>query len=287
MSVVELEVELSTAAPFAARHLADFLAARAVPGVEAWDGEMFHRALCLPHGHGVARVRIADGRPVRVRLAVESDRDDEAAIARVRRLLDLDASSAVIDTALGADPTLAPLIVMTPGLRLAGSVEPFETAIRAVIGQQISVAGARTVAGRIVASAGEPIRIPGGPVTHLFPSPAALAAIDRALLPMPASRRRTIVELAAQVADGRIDLRPGADRDVAAAALLAVPGIGPWTVGYVRMRGLGDPDVFLPTDLGVKIGLRRLGIDAGHAERWRPWRSYALHHVWIAAGLPE
>ena len=289
LSVVELEVELSTAAPFAARHLASFLAARAVPGVEAWDGEMFHRPLRLPHGHGVARLRICRrDRPVRARLeAGGRSRSTRRPLPVLRRLLDLDASSAVIDTALRADPTLAPLIVITPGLRLAGSVEPFETAIRAVIGQQISVAGARTVAGRIVASAGEPIRIPGGPVTHLFPSPAALAAIDPALLPMPASRRRTIVELAAQVADGRIDLRPDADRDAAAAALLAVPGIGPWTVGYVRMRGLGDPDVFLPTDLGVKIGLRRLGIDAGHAERWRPWRSYALHHVWIAAGLPE
>ncbi|HEX6659071.1 MAG TPA: DNA-3-methyladenine glycosylase 2 family protein, partial [Ilumatobacter sp.] len=193
----------------------------------------------------------------------------------------------VIDAALSSDPTLAPLIRITPGLRLAGSVEPFETAIKAVVGQQISVAGARTVTGRIVASVGEPLRIPGGPVSHLFPSPAALAAIDTSLLPMPASRRRTIVELAQRVADGRIDLRPDTDRDATAAALLDVPGIGPWTVGYVRMRGLGDPDVFLPTDLGVKIGLQRLGIDPGHAERWRPWRSYALHHVWIAAGLPQ
>ena len=287
MTAVHLELGLTTVAPFAARHLASFLAARAVPGVEAWDGETFHRTLRLPHGHGVARLRIADRRPVRAWLELEDDRDRDMAVARLRRLLDLDASSAVIDTTLSEDPALAPLVVVTPGLRLAGSVEPFETAIRAVIGQQISVAGARTVAGRIVASAGEPIRIPGGPVTHLFPTPAVLAAIDPALLPMPASRRRTIVELAERVADGRIDLRPDADRDAAAAALLAVPGIGPWTVGYVRMRGLGDPDVFLPTDLGVKIGLRRLGIDAGHAEQWRPWRSYALHHVWIAAGLPE
>jgi AraC family transcriptional regulator of adaptative response / DNA-3-methyladenine glycosylase II len=287
LSAVELELELSTAAPFAADHLASFLAARAVPGVEAWDGETYHRTLRLPHGHGVARLRISERQPVRARLELEDERDRDAAAARLRRLLDLDAVSAVIDTVLSADPTLAPLIGITPGLRLAGSVEPFETAIKAVVGQQISVAGARTVTGRIVAGVGETIRIAGGPVSHLFPSPAALAAIDPALLPMPASRRRTIIELARRVAEGRIDLRPDTDRDTTAAALLDVPGIGPWTVGYVRMRGLGDPDVFLPTDLGVKIGLQRLGIDPGHAERWRPWRSYALHHVWIAAGLPQ
>ena len=288
MSAVEVELELSTAAPFAADHLASFLAARAVPGVEAWDGETYHRTLRLPHGHGVARLRISDRQPVHARLELEDERDRDAAAARPATVARPRRGRRRSSTPrCSADPTLAPLIGITPGLRLAGSVEPFETAIKAVVGQQISVAGARTVTGRIVASVGEPIRIPGGPVSNLFPSPAALAAIDPALLPMPASRRRTIIELAQRVADGRIDLRPDTDRDTTAAALLDVPGIGPWTVGYVRMRGLGDPDVFLPTDLGVKIGLRRLGIDPGHAERWRPWRSYALHHVWIAAGLPQ
>ena len=153
--------------------------------------------------------------------------------------------------------------------------------MRAVVGQQISVAGARTVAGRIVAAAGEPLRIAAVPaLTHVFPAPGALASIDPARLPMPASRRRTITELATRVADGRVVLDGGADRDEISAALVAVPGVGPWTAGYVLMRGLGDPDVFLPTDLGVRAGLARLGVDAAHAERWRPWRSYALHHLW-------
>ena len=199
----------------------------------------------------------------------------------IRRLLDLDADPVVIDGALDGDAVLGPLVRRRPGLRVPGSVDPFETAVRAVVGQQISVAGARTVAGRIVAAAGTPLTIDGGPVTHVFPSPAALAAIDVESLPMPRSRGRTIVELAGRVARGELVL--DADRADVAAALLDVPGVGPWTVGYVMMRGLGDPDVFLPTDLGVRAGLAAVGATAEHAERWRPWRSYALHHLWAVA----
>jgi AraC family transcriptional regulator of adaptative response / DNA-3-methyladenine glycosylase II len=142
------------------------------------------------------------------------------------------------------------------------------------------------VAGRIVASAGEPLRVDGGSsaLTHVFPTPDAVAGIDPALLPMPASRRRTLVELATRIADGRVVLGSGADRDELAGSLGEVPGVGPWTTGYVLMRALGDPDVFLPTDLGAKAGLARLGVAIPHAERWRPWRSYALHHLW---GLPK
>ncbi len=290
MGMTRVEVELGTRAPFAARHLFAFLGARAVPGVEAWDGETFHRALSLPGGDGVASLTLGDEATVRAAFELADRTDLDEAVRRVRRLLDLDAAPTVIDTALGADDVLAPLVASAPGLRVGGSVDPFETAVRAVIGQQISVAGARTVAGRIVAHAGQPLVIGGGLVTHRFPTPAALAAIDPALLPMPMSRRRTIVELARRVDDGQVvldrDIDGDLDRDEVVAALLAVPGIGPWTAGYVRMRGLGDPDVFLPTDLGVKVGLARLGIDAGHADRWRPWRTYALHHVWRAAGFP-
>ena len=124
-------------------------------------------------------------------------------------------------------------------------------------------------------------------MSHVFPSPDALASVDPASLPMPRSRGRTIVELASRVADGRLVLDAGADRGDVAAALGAVPGIGPWTTGYVLMRGLGDPDVFLPTDLGVRVGLARLAIGPERAERWRPWRSYALHHLWAIAGAPS
>jgi AraC family transcriptional regulator of adaptative response / DNA-3-methyladenine glycosylase II len=187
---------------------------------------------------------------------------------------------------LGEDPRFGAVVARSPGRRSPGAVDPFEIVVRAVVGQQISVAGARTVVGRIVASAGEPLRVDGGPsaLTHVFPTPDALAGIDPALLPMPATRRRTLVELAGRVADGRVVLGSGADRDELAASLGDVPGVGPWTAGYVLMRGLGDPDVFLPTDLGAKAGLTRLGVAVPHVERWRPWRSYALHHLW---GMPK
>lgn len=277
------DLDLAVRLPFAADHLVAFLAARAVPGVEHWDGTSFHRSLRLPAGHGVA-VLTPDPGGVHVRLRLEDPRDRDAAVRRVRRLLDLDADPLAVDEALAADPALAPSVLATPGLRVAGSVDPFETSVRATIGQQISVAAARTVAGRIVAATGEPLAVEAGPLTHVFPSAEALTALDPATLPMPWSRRRTIVELARRVATGALVLDTDADREKVAAGLLDVPGIGPWTAGYVLMRGFGDRDVFLPTDLGARAGLAALGIDAGHAARWRPYRSYALHHLWTIAG---
>jgi AraC family transcriptional regulator, regulatory protein of adaptative response / DNA-3-methyladenine glycosylase II len=279
-----VELDLAVREPFDAGVLLAFLTSRSIPGIEHWDGATYHRTLALPHGHGVAEVWAATrrSRPVlKARLRLEHWRDLGPAVRRLRRLLDLDADPVAVDAVLGADPTLAPVVAAAPGRRSPGAVDPFEIAVRAVVGQQISVAGARTVAGRLVAAAGEPLRVVAVPeLTHVFPAPAALAAIDHAQLPMPASRRRTITELATRVDDGRIVLDGGADRAELSAALGAVPGVGPWTTGYVLMRGLGDPDVFLPTDLGVRAGLAHLGVEAGHAERWRPWRSYALHHLW-------
>ena len=181
---------------------------------------------------------------------------------------------------------LGPLVRPRPGCRVPGSVDPFETAVRAVVGQQISVAGARTVTGRIVAAAGAPLTIDGGPLTHVFPTPEALAAVDpTTLFPMPRSRGRTIVELARRVGARRAGARRAAPiADVAEATLLDVPGIGPWTAGYVRMRGFGDPDVFLPDrPRRAAPGLPPSAPSAERASRWRPWRSYALHHLWAVA----
>ncbi|MET0145340.1 MAG: AlkA N-terminal domain-containing protein [Ilumatobacteraceae bacterium] len=288
-----VELELPVRDPFDGDELLTFLAARAVPGVEAWDGARYHRALDLPHGHGVASLAPKVGARAQPRAIVDLTlrladwRDLAPAVRRIRMLLDLDADPMTIDEALAEDPVLVPSLSAHPGRRVPGCVDPFETAVKAVVGQQISVAGARTVVGRIVGAIGRPLTVDGGPVTHVFPSPDALAAADPAALPMPRARGRTLVELARRVADGRIALDAGVDRDGATASLLAVPGIGPWTAGYIRMRGLGDPDVFLPTDLGVRVGLRRLGVGNDRAERWRPWRSYALHHLWAAAGAPE
>jgi AraC family transcriptional regulator, regulatory protein of adaptative response / DNA-3-methyladenine glycosylase II len=287
-----VELELAVREPFDAPALFGFLATRSIPGIEHWDGSAYHRTLGLPHGHGVTEVwpatrRNGRTRPVvRVRVRLEDWRDLAPAVRRLRHLLDLDADPVAVDVVLGEDPRFGAVVARSPGRRSPGAVDPFGIVVRAVVGQQISVAGARTVVGRIVASAGEPLRVDGGPsaLTHVFPTPDALAGIDPALLPMPATRRRTLVELAGRVADGRVVLGSGADRDELAASLGDVPGVGPWTAGYVLMRGLGDPDVFLPTDLGAKAGLARLGVAVPHVERWRPWRSYALHHLW---GMPK
>ncbi len=278
-------VDLAVRQPFNLQQVMTFLAHRAIPGVELSDGNRFVRSLALPNGHGVATIDgtlvVKSGRAhVRVEFRLADWRDLSPAVRRLRRLLDLDADPEAIDAALARDSTLAPLVDLMPGLRVPGSVDPFETAVRAVIGQQVSVRGARTIAGRLVRAVGSPLTIGGSPVTHVFPSPAALADVDPSLLPMPMRRRATLIELAERIAVGKIVLDAGADRDDVRDALLDVPGIGPWTADYVLLRGLGDPDVFLPGDLGVRKALDLVGASADAAERWRPWRSYALHHLW-------
>jgi AraC family transcriptional regulator of adaptative response / DNA-3-methyladenine glycosylase II len=209
-----------------------------------------------------------------VRLA--DSRDLVAVVARVRRLLDLDADPVAADDVLSRDLRLAPLIHKRPGLRSPGSIDGFETAVATIVGQQVSVAGARTVLGRIVAESGEPFD--GG---RLFPAPARLAEIDPAELPLPRTRARCLIALATAVAAGDLDLHPGADRDEIRARLLALPGIGPWTADYVRMRAVGDPDVLLSADLVVRRAATDLGIDLRDGvPEWAPWRSYATHHLW-------
>jgi AraC family transcriptional regulator of adaptative response / DNA-3-methyladenine glycosylase II len=288
-------LRLASRQPFDGRWLLDLLASKAVPGVEAYDGTTLRRALLLPHGEATVDLdwqpRTADH--VLATLRLEDPRDVVPAVARVRRLLDLDADSAAVDELLGADPVLGGLVAARPGIRVPGAVDGPEMAVRAVIGQQVSVAGARTVAGRLVTSYGKPLTRPDGALTHHFPTADALASVDPDSLPMPRSRARSIVGLATAVAAGDVELDPAADRERTEEALLALPGIGPWTADYLRMRVLGDPDTFLPSDLGVRRGLERLGA-AGDprsataaAEAWRPWRSYALMHLWDVAMRPS
>jgi AraC family transcriptional regulator, regulatory protein of adaptative response / DNA-3-methyladenine glycosylase II len=205
------------------------------------------------------------------RLEAGDPRDTPEAEARCRDLLDLDADPARIDDELSADPLLRELVAAAPGRRVPGCVDPAEVAFRAVLGQQVSVAAARTQAGRLTARLGERLPEPRGAVTHLFPAPAALAALDPEELPMPRARGRSLIGLARALAQG-LDPR---DRD----ELLALPGIGPWTADYVAMR-CGDHDVLLETDLGVRKGLQRLGAHDHDTDRWRPWRSYAVQHLW-------
>ena len=271
-------------APLWPDNLFGHLAATAVPGVEEWRDGSYRRTLRLPHGTGV--VALTPGpEHVLCRLGLTDQRDLPVAVARCRWLLDLDADPVAVDALLAQDELLAPLVANAPGRRVPRTVDGEELALRAVLGQQVSTAAARTHAGRLVADLGEPFSDPAGGLTHLWPTSAAVAEVDPATLALPQARRRTLVGLARALADGDVDLGPGCDRERARADLLALPGIGPWTVETVAMRALGDPDAFLPTDLGVVALARHLGLPEGRgllerAERWRPWRAYAVQHLW-------
>jgi AraC family transcriptional regulator of adaptative response / DNA-3-methyladenine glycosylase II len=256
----------------------EFLGLRAIPGVEEYTGDTFTRVIRAPGGSARVTVSVADG-AVTCRVALTDQRDVVTVVSRVRRLLDLDSDPSAVDAHLGTDPGLGVLVAKRPGLRSPGAVDGFEMAVRAVVGQQISVTGARTLLGRIAAEHGQP--------THagftLFPSADEFAAIDPQSLPMPRSRARTLLTLAEACASGGLSLDPGADRDRERAALLALPGIGPWTADYVQMRTMSDPDVLLTTDLGVRKSAESHGIDlSGGRPDWAPWRSYATHHLWAA-----
>lgn len=293
---VTATLRLRVREPFDGAGLWRVLEARAVPGLERTaQGGRYVRGLRLPGGAGTVELELADSGPVLVALRLADPRDADAAAGLVRRLLDLDADPTAIGAHLTRDPTLAPLVAARPGLRVLGTVDPFELALRAVIGQQVSVAAARTVLGRIVLAHGralppglDPESGDGEPLRGL-PSPAAVAALPDAALPMPRARAATVRRLAAAVADGTVDLSDGVDPAEVVAGLLVLPGIGPWTAGYVAMRALGDRDAFPAGDLVLRRSAAALGLPsdaralAAHAERWSPWRAYAAQHLWAAA----
>ncbi|WP_408607472.1 DNA-3-methyladenine glycosylase 2 family protein [Kitasatospora mediocidica] len=309
-----LSLRLAYRGPIDSEHLMDFLALRAVPGVEevvgAGSGDAgvgadagvgsgvrtYRRTLALPHGHGIAEVdSLGAGVPadrgwLDCRLQLADLRDLTTAVHRLRALFDLDADPETVADQLGADPALGPVVARRPGLRSPGHVDPHELAVRAVLGQQITVVAARTLAARLAVRYGVPLPEPSGGLSLLFPTADALADADPADLAMPVARQQALRGLCAALADGSVRLDGGVDRAEAAAELLALRGIGPWTVGYLRMRAMADPDVFLSGDVGVRHGLERLGLagDPKSAERlsasWAPWRSYAVHHLWVLAG---
>jgi AraC family transcriptional regulator of adaptative response / DNA-3-methyladenine glycosylase II len=282
-----LTVRLACRQPFAGDDLLAFLAARAVRGTESVHPTGYSRSLRLAKGNGVVSVTIADG-SVTCALTLDDIADVQAAVQRTRRMLDLDSDPSLIDDRLSEDQLLAPVVARRPGLRAPGHVDSTELLTRAVLGQQVSVAGARTLAARLVSTHGEPLANPVGDVTHAFPAAETIAGLSPEDFAMPRARGACLINACAHIADGRISLDAGSDRDETSAALQSLHGIGPWTAGYVAMRALGDPDVFLPTDVGVRNALTALGVDgspkaaAEHAERWRPWRSYALHHLWAS-----
>jgi AraC family transcriptional regulator, regulatory protein of adaptative response / DNA-3-methyladenine glycosylase II len=274
-------------APLDADGLIAFLGMRAVPGVEEVRDGRYTRSLRLPNGVGTVELSAADGH-VRARYRLESLRDLGAAMQRSRTLLDLDSDPQAVCDALGADELLGPLVRGAPGRRVPGNMDAHELTIRAVLGQQVSVAGARTLAGRLAVSHGEPLERPLGAVTRLFPTAASLAEAGAEHLAMPAARRRALLGLCGALASEDLVLDAGVDRARAREQLLALPGIGPWTASYVAMRALRDPDAFMGSDLGVRHALERLGQDGRPAaverlaERWRPYRSYAVQHLWAS-----
>jgi AraC family transcriptional regulator of adaptative response / DNA-3-methyladenine glycosylase II len=282
-----LRLRLAVRQPFDAAHVVAFLAARAAAGIEHVAGGTYSRVLRLPHGAG--RVHLAPGPDVvHAELELEQLRDLSAAVQRCRALLDLDADPMAVGDVLSADEALRPLVRARPGTRVPGAVDGFELAVRAILGQQVSVAAATKLVARVVAQHGA--RLPGDDrLNSTFPSPQQLADADPSGFGMPVSRGAALVELAGQVAEGRILLEAGADRVETERALLAVSGIGPWTAGYIAMRALADPDRFLPGDVVVRTAMGSLGLPsdgsaaAAHAARWRPWRSYAVMHLWRSA----
>ena len=282
-----IRVRLATRQPFDAGTLLAFLGERAVIGLEAWDGQSYRRSLALPHGHATVACTPARG-GVLAEFRLADLRDLAPAVARVRRLLDLDADPVAVAEVLGADPMLSPLVAARPGLRMAGSVDPHEIVVRAIVGQQVSVAGACTVVGRFVAQFGAALGFEDPELTHVFPSAARLGEVDPSSLSMPRARGAALVGVCQALAAGTLVLDPGVDRAGLDAELQGLRGIGPWTAAYVLMRGLGDPDVMLSGDLGVRHAVAALGGDdraraiEARAHAWRPWRSYAVGHLWAS-----
>ena len=280
-----LTLRLPFRQPYAADVVFGRLVSVGVPGVEEFRDGAYRRSMRLPHGNCIAELSPMPDY-ISCRLILDDVRDLTTAIARCRRLLDLDADPEAVDDALSRDRVLAELVAKHPGIRIRRTTDEHETAVRVVLGQQVSLAAARTHTARLVAACGTPLADPAGGLTHLFPSLDDLATFDVTTLRIPASRQRTLTNVITALADGSVVLDAGADWDRARAQLLTLPGVGPWTVEMIAMRGLGDPDAFPVSDIGVITGARAAGLDtdiAGYAhEHWRPWRSYAVHYLWAA-----
>ena len=287
-----VDIAIPVRRPFAATAMLHFLAAHTVPGVEHVVGRTYFRSLRMPGGPATVALTLPpdDGAAeVRGVLRASSDDDLAGAMQHATNLLDLNADAEAIDTLLCADPALAPGVRAAPGLRVPGTVDGPETLIRTMLGQQVSVAGAQTAAARLVRAVDDELPEPDGPLTHLFPTPAAIAALGPSAIVGPRRRAAAVIAAAAAMADGSLSVQ--ADRPAAALTtdLVARPGIGPWTAGYVAMRLLPDPDVLLVGDLVLRRGAALLGLPdsrralEAHSAAWRPYRSYAGMHLWRTA----
>jgi AraC family transcriptional regulator, regulatory protein of adaptative response / DNA-3-methyladenine glycosylase II len=275
--------------PYDARRLLWFLGLHATPGLESYVDEpgvvTYARVLRLPGGPGVVRLRLV-GEVLTADLSLSHAGDEPAAMGQLTHLLDLDGDPGPAEAHLAGDPLLE--VPARPGLRVPGSVDHVETLVGTLIGQQISVSAARTVTGRLVRDFGEPLprKLIGDGLTHAFPTAQSLAAVDPTVLPMPRARGRSLVAMAeAVVAHGESLVSGAPDMEP---ALLALPGVGPWTAAYQSLRAGRDPDAFMPTDLAVRRALERHGVPAdpaaarARAASWSPYRALALMHLWFA-----
>jgi AraC family transcriptional regulator of adaptative response / DNA-3-methyladenine glycosylase II len=299
-----ITVRLAYRPPWHVRSTLEFLRKRAIPGVELVTETDYTRAMRLPYGTAYARLIPATDY-VSATLRLADVRDLSPAVARCRRLLDLDADPVAIDGVLAGDPDLAPAVAAEPGVRVPRAVDGFEVAVRAIVGQQISLPGGVSALGRLVAAAPESDDVDAAGVAdpetgeragddgssigvglRPFPDAATVAGLPDTAFAMPGQRAATIRALAEAVATDAVVLDGSVDREATRVALEEVPGIGPWTAGYVAMRALGDPDVFLPSDVAIQRAARLLGWPhkprhlAEHAKRWAPWRSYAVIRLW-------
>ena len=289
-----LTLKLPVRAPFDAASLFSFLEERALPGVEAIRGHAYSRTIESRGRAGVLTVSHEDGRDfLHLSMNLSPGPDLLEIVRRAGRIFDVDADPLAISAVLRRDPILAPLVAAHPGLRVPGAWDAFELAVRAILGQQVSVSGARTLAGRLVAAFGRPLPGEGTDgLTRVFPSPAVLAAADLSRIGVPRSRANAIRTLALAVHTRAVELAAPRGLEDFEKRLTALPGIGPWTAQYVALRALGEPDAFPAGDLGLRRALEAAGASAdapalrARSTAWSPFRAYATLHLWKSLAGP-
>lgn len=286
LAPAQLTIRLPLTEPYDPYPIERFIRTHITPGLESFRGSEYIRAFGSGDNRAIVSIASPTASYVQVGIAPLAGDALSEVISGVRRLFDLEASPDAIGAVLKKDPILKPLVIKRPGMRVPGALEPFEAAVRVVLGQQVSVSGANTIAGRIVARWGVPTGAPERP-EFSFPSPEVIADAPIEEAGMPGQRGRAVRELAGAVASGAIDLTGGEEHEVTKAQLLALPGIGPWSASYISMRAVRDPDAFPLGDLGLAKAFTHFG-GGGKAElekrseRWRPWGSYAAMHLWAS-----
>ncbi len=287
-----ITVRLPYKPPYDWEAMIGFLSIRAIPGIEWAEAKRYARTLVIDGQRGVVIVTPRKDDALSAEIHFPSLSALPAVIARIRRVFDLSADPVLIGAHLGQDPVLAPLVAARPGLRAPGAWDGFELAVRAILGQQITVTAARNLAAKLVATYGEPIDEPAAAaagLTRLFPLPQRLIGEDIAALGMPGARGRALEALARKVVEDPAIFTPRADLTTAISALKALPGVGEWTAQYIALRELREPDAFPQADIGL---MRAMADEAGvrptadqllaRSQAWRPWRAYAAQHLWVA-----